>query len=225
MYALLLHFCRYLRWAALGAVLLVGTWFLMFDVPLSSVWVPGLIIVGVTGAIPLLLLRVGVGLAIRDPLAADRVTGMLVARIVLGGVLGWMAAGWYQRYAPFDLFHQRMYHRGWWLPAFVLAGAGAMGLTGWLFQRRYWRVLLPLSWAAVFALGVSGWFVLYKQASFKWPHLPPVRPSLFMPLVLQAKVGIPSPTPAVARAPAPSPLPSSERGPQAEPPARRRAAA
>jgi glycosyltransferase involved in cell wall biosynthesis len=43
--------------------------------------------------------------------------------------------------------------------------------------------------------------------------------------VLQAKVAAPAPTPAIAPQPASGPLPSSGRGPQAAPPARRRATA
>jgi glycosyltransferase involved in cell wall biosynthesis len=45
------------------------------------------------------------------------------------------------------------------------------------------------------------------------------------PVVLQAKVAVPAPTPAATPQPVAEPLPSSSRDPQAAPPARRRAAA
>ncbi|MCI0700549.1 MAG: glycosyltransferase family 2 protein [Planctomycetia bacterium] len=48
---------------------------------------------------------------------------------------------------------------------------------------------------------------------------------LITPTVLQAKVVVPSATPAVVPQPTPAPVPSSERALQAAPPARRRAAA
>src|SRR5678815_152461 len=97
-----LHVPRYLGWAALGATLLAGTFFLAFDFPLSRELVPFLAIVGVIGAISLLLIRVGIGLAIREPFGADRMTGVVTARMVLGGLLGRMAGYEYEWHAPHD---------------------------------------------------------------------------------------------------------------------------
>jgi hypothetical protein len=157
------HFVRYSFCALAGAVLVAALLVIVLDAshfqrPSSPWW----LLAPFPGALGFLLLRFGSGLCVRDDARADRLTTIGFGLFAVGGVMGWLVADHIYAYLRPSIYHRRLYDRGWWTLAIVLAGAFAMLLTGWLVRYRRARLALPAAWAGVFALLVAGWFNLIK---------------------------------------------------------------
>jgi hypothetical protein len=69
----------------------------------------------------------------------------------------------YYLFGTRDMATLRLFDRGYWVLAFMLSGAISMVLTAWLANRRYGRVLLPVSWLAFFAVLLVGWQTAYQH--------------------------------------------------------------
>jgi hypothetical protein len=200
MRATFIHVLRYLGWVLVGSLFSLGLLLIWGERGEASRLNPVpelLVIVALFGPLAFVLIRAGVGAASgAESARVDRGFAVGLGRFVLGGAAGWLVADYVRGFVTLEVF-LRLNHRGLWLLPLVLAGGYAGVVTGWLAWRRYGRILLPVSWALVFVLLVTGWLTLSKEFMHKRARLVlDGRPALML------EVAVPSPTPAATPRPA-----------------------